>query len=285
MTPRLLWNGYGKAAVRLVKVTRTGPRHEISDLDVEIQLQGDFERCHTLGDNAQVLPTDTMKNSVYVLAREATVDPPEEFGQRLGSHFLRACPAAHDAVISLALHRWDRLAVRGSAHQHAFEQGGTERRLAVVSVDRKGTTVEAGLEGLSLLKTTGSGFAGFLRDGHTTLEETDDRIFATDVTARWKYAGPLRDYSNAWSRIRTALVETFAGHQSASVQQTLYAMGEAALAACPEMTEIRLILPNRHHLLVDLGPFGLENPHEIFVPVLEPYGRIEAVIARDVRIP
>lgn len=280
MSPRLAWNGYGKAAVRLVKVTRVGQHHEISDLTVEVQLQGDFDAAHTSGDNAGVLPTDTMKNSVYILAREGTVDPPEEFGQRLAHHFLDACPAARSALISLAAHRWDRLSVPGGANQYAFMRGAAEQRLAVVAVDQKGSRVEGGLEGLGLLKTTGSGFAGFLRNRHTTLKETDDRIFATDVTARWTYANPPNDYGNAWSVIRAALVETFAGHQSASVQQTLYAMGEAALTACAEISEIRLILPNRHHLLVDLSPFGLENPQEIFVATQEPYGRIEAVIAR-----
>jgi urate oxidase len=144
-----------------------------------------------------------------------------------------------------------------------------------------GVGVEAGIEGLGLLKTTGSGFAGFLRDGYTTLKETDDRILATDVEARWKYTRPPRDYAGAWSAVRASLVETFARQQSVSVQQTLYAMGEAALARCGEIGEIRLILPNRHHLLVDLAPFGLDNPNEIFMPTREPYGRIEAVIVRE----
>jgi urate oxidase len=148
-------------------------------------------------------------------------------------------------------------------------------------MDDQGASVEAGLDGLGLLKTTGSGFAGFLRDRHTTLPDTDDRIFATDVSAQWRYVRSPGDYGDAWRRVRAALVETFAGHQSASVQQTLYAMGDAALAACADLAEIRLVLPNRHHLLVDLGRFGLENANEIFVPTLEPYGRIEAVIARE----
>ena len=280
MTPRLAWNAYGKAAVRLVKVDRGAARHELHDLTVEVQLQGSFGPTHTVGDNSQVLPTDTMKNTVYALARQGSVDPPEAFGERLARHFLGACPAARRAVVEIAVNRWDRARVNDAPHDHAFARGPAERRLATVTLDEAGVGVEAGLEGLGLLKTTGSGFAGFLRDGYTTLQETDDRILATDVEARWKYARPPRDYTGAWSAVRASLVETFAGHGSASVQHTLYAMGEAALARCVEIGEVRLILPNRHHLLVDLTPFGLDNPNQIFVATQEPYGRIEAVIVR-----
>jgi len=221
-----------------------------------------------------------MKNTVYALARQGPVDPPEEFGERLARHFLGACPAARRAVLAIAVNRWDRANVSDAPHEHTFVRGPAERRLATVQVDETGVGVEAGLEGLGLLKTTGSGFAGFLHDAYTTLPETGDRILATDVEARWKYVRPPRDYTGAWSAARASLLETFARHRSASVQQTLYAMGEAALARCDEIGEIRLILPNRHHLLVDLSPFGLDNPNEIFVATREPYGRIEAVIVR-----
>ena len=280
MTPRLSWNGYGKAAVRLVKVDRGEARHELHDLTVEVQLQGEFGPTHTAGDNSQVLPTDTMKNTVYGLARQGPVDPPEGFGERLGRHFLGVCPAARRAVITLAVHRWDRATLNGAPHTHTFVQGSTERRLAIVTMDASVVNFEAGIDGLGLLKTTGSGFAGFLRDSYTTLKETDDRIFATDVEGWWKYSRPPRDHTAAWNDVRASLIETFAGHQSDSVQQTLYLMGEAALARCAEISEIRLVLPNKHHLLVDLSPLGLDNPHEIFVATREPYGRIEALIAR-----
>lgn len=275
MTPRLVWNGYGKAAVRLVKVERAAVRHALHDLTVEVQLQGRFGPAHTAGDNTQVLPTDTMKNTVYALARGGAVDPPEEFGERLARHFLQAAPAADRAVIVLTVHRWER--VSGDA----FSRGPAERRVARVTVEERGTVVEAGLDGLGLLKTTGSAFSGFPRDRYTTLKETEDRILATDVEARWRYERPPKDYGGAWHAVRSSLVETFARHESASVQHTLYAMGEAALGSCAEMTEIRLVLPNRHHLLVDLSPLGLDNPNEIFVATAEPYGRIEAVIGRD----
>ncbi len=279
MTTRLAWNGYGKAAVRLVKVDREARGHDLHDLTVEVQLQGDFGPAHE-GDNSQVLPTDTMKNTVYALARQGPVDPPEVFGERLARRFLAACPAAHRAVITLAVHRWMRAYADGAPHPHAFVRGRSEQRLAWVTVDRGRIEVEAGLEGLGLLKSTGSGFAGFLRDEYTTLRETDDRIMATDVEARWRYERPPADYGAAWTSIEGSLIETFARHESASIQHTLYAMGETALAACPEVGEIRLILPNRHYLLVDLAPLGLTNPNEVFAATREPYGRIEAVVAR-----
>jgi urate oxidase len=278
---RLSWNGYGKAEVRLVKVERSDPVHQLFDLTVETQLQGDFGPAHLAGDNACVLPTDTMKNSVYALAREGPVDPPEEFARRLGRQCLESCPAAALALVTIRMHRWERCSAGEKRHPHAFVRGTEERRMTWISSGRDETLVEAGLEGLGLLKTTGSAFSGYLRDRFTTLAETDDRIFATDVSARWRYARPPADWNTTWATVRAALIETFAGHQSASVQQTLYAMGERALAVAPEIEEIRLILPNRHHLLVDLSPFGLDNPNQIFVATREPYGRIEAVLARE----
>ena len=272
MPARLAWNGYGKAAVRLVKVDR--PAHALHDLTVEIQLQGSFEPAHAAGDNSQILPTDTMKNTVYALARRGPVAPPEPFAERLARHFLGACPEARRAVVSVAVHRWQRAG-------QAFIQGPAERRLATATLDEAGVRHESGLDGLGLLKTTDSGFSNFLRDAYTTLRDTDDRIMATDVEARWTYARPPTDYDATWAAARTSVIETFAQHRSASVQHTLYAMGEAVLDRCQEIGEIRLVLPNRHHLLVDLAPFGLDNPNEIFVATREPYGRIEAVIARQ----
>jgi urate oxidase len=277
---RLIWNGYGKAAVRLVKVDRGPAQHHLHDLTVDTQLQGDFEAAHLSGDNAVVLPTDTMKNTVYAFAREGPVDPPESFAERLGRHFLTACPAARRAVVSVFVHGWSRAGAHSREHPHAFVRGTAERRIARVTVDAVGAAVEAGVDGVGLLKTADSAFTGFLREGHTTLVETRDRIFATELEAEWRYKSTSPSWNEAWAAVRAALVGTFADHRSESVQQTLYAMGTAALDACGEVTEIRLLLPNRHHLLVDLTPFDLDNPNQVFVATQEPYGRIEAVIAR-----
>lgn len=274
VSPRLAWNGYGKAAVRLVKVVRDGPDHELHDLTVDVQIQGDFLAAHLDGLNEAVLPTDTMKNTVYAMAREHAVAPPEEFGIRLARQFAEACPAATSVVIAITVHPWER------AGPTALVRGNVERRLATATMTGAATTIEAGLEGLGMLRTSGSAFGGFLRDRYTTLADAADRLMATDVSARWRYASTPADWQAAWSDIRAALIRTFTTHQSQSVQQTLYAMGAAALAACDAVSEIRLVLPNRHHLLVDLSPFGLDNPDQIYVATAEPYGRIEAVVAR-----
>jgi urate oxidase len=274
MSPRLAWNRYGKAAVRLVKVVRDGPDHVLHDLTVDVQIQGDFTDAHVTGSNAAVLPTDTMKNTVYALAREGAVSPPEDFGVRLVRHFTGACPAARSVVVDITVHAWDH------AGSTALIRGTPERRVATVTMDGAAIAVDAGIEGLGMLKTTGSAFSGFLHDRYTTLGDASDRLMATDVTARWRYTRSPADWEVAWQKVRSALITTFASHRSQSVQQTLYAMGEAALAACPEVGDIRLVLPNRHHLLVDLTPFGLDNPDQIYVATAEPYGRIEAVIAR-----
>lgn len=274
MSPRLVKDAYGKAAIRLVKVVRKGAEHRIFDCTVEVRLEGRFESAHTEGINTDVLPTDTMKNTVFALAKDSVLDEPERFALVLGRHFLETSASADQVTIELLLHRWDRIG------PHAFTRGSSERRVAMVAATRDGMTIEAGIEGLGLLKTAGSAFEGFPRDRYTTLRETDDRIFATDVSARWRYTGFPSSCDTAFDRVRGALVDAFALHQSKSVQHTLYAMGEAALAACPEVTEIDLTMPNRHHLLVDLAPFGLENPNEIFVATTEPHGLIRGTIAR-----
>src|SRR5262249_13823413 len=222
--------------------------------------------------------TDTMKNTVYALARQDPIAHVEAFALRLADHFIGK-PAVERVVIRAIEHRWDRLSVNGRAHPHAFAQPGGEHWTAMVTRDREHSSVVGGLGNLVVLKTSDSAFAGFPRDEYTTLPETTDRILATSVTASWRYASASA-HSTARDRIRNALVETFAAHDSRSVQHTLYAMGEAALAACADLLEITLTLPNRHHLLVDLTPFGLDNPNEIFVATDQPYGLIEATIRR-----
>jgi urate oxidase len=268
----LAWNRYGKSRVRLVKVRRASDAHELIDVTFDIQLEGAFDRVYVDGDNAPCIATDTMKNTVYALARQESIDHVERFAARLAEHFM-AKPAVSKARISAVEHRWDRLS------PHAFVQPGGEQWTAVVTRDAGGTSYSSGVTNLVVLKTTDSAFSGFPRDQFTTLRETEDRIMATSVTAVWSYRAGTTDFA-ARERIRTALVATFAAHKSRSVQHTLNAMGEAALAACPDISDITLTLPNRHHLLVDLEPFGLDNPNEIFVATDQPYGLIEATIRR-----
>ena len=281
MSVILAANNYGKSRVRLVKVTRHPDRHDLKELTVHIQFEGDFEAAHTTGDNRKILPTDTMKNTVYALAHGDPVADPEVFGLKLASHFLDTQAQVSEARIELREHLWKRIKVNGKPHRHAFLSGGNERRLAVVTKSRAATLVEAGIEDLLVLKTTGSGFAGFIKDRFTTLPETNDRIFSTVVAARWRYASPEVDYGLLWREIRRIVLETFAQHDSLSVQQTVHTTGKLVLEAYDQVAEIRFSLPNKHCLLVNLAPFGMENRNEIFVPTDEPHGLIEATITRQ----
>ena len=281
MTIRLAANRYGKSSVRLVTVARGAERHELKDLTVDVAFSGDFETAHRDGDNAAVYPTDSMKNSVYALARRRGVGEIEEFALELARHFRTREPAPAAVEVSVAERLWSRIDCDGRPHAHAFVAGGQERRTARVAADADGERVDAGLADLLVLKTTGSAFAGFPRDAYTTLAETDDRILATSIEARWTYAAANLDWGAAWSTVRRLLCETFAGHDSRSVQHTLWAMGERVLSGVAEIVEIRLRLPNRHHLLADLAPFGLDNPNLVFVATGEPYGLIEATLRRD----
>ncbi len=273
-------NSYGKSAIRLVQLRRSADRHEIHDLTVSVRLEGDFEAAHAAGNNKEIVPTDTMKNTVYAMARGRALDPIEAFGLDLTGHFLGAAPAASRVAVTLEEHAWEPLSVGDRPHPRAFLRSGSETRIAVVTRTRDSAQVEAGLEGLLVLKSGDSAFSGFRRDAYTTLRETRDRILATSVSARWKYSEPDVSYRAAARGIRSTLLETFAEHQSESVQHTLWAMGEAVLARHAEVGEIRLTLPNKHHIAVDLTPFGLTNDNEIFVATEEPYGVIEATVTR-----
>jgi urate oxidase len=279
MPGTLTWSRYGKSRVRMLKVRRTSERHDIVDLTIDIQLEGAFERVYVEGDNRSCLATDTMKNTVYALARHDPIAHGEAFATRLAEHF-GAKPGVSRARISASEARWDRLSAGGRPHPHAFIQAGAEQWTSVVTRDAAGVSVTSGVTNLVVLKTTDSAFAGFPRDEYTTLPETRDRILATSITAQWTYRRGASDFS-ARERIRAALVGAFAAHDSESLQHTLYAMAEAALGASADATEITLTMPNRHHLLVDLTPFGLDNPNEIFVATDQPFGLIEATVRRS----
>ena len=272
-------NSYGKSGIRLVKVIRGEDSHRIRDLTVSIALEGDFEAAHVAGDNSAVLPTDTMKNTVYALARTHPVDSIESFALALSAHFLREDGPASVARVGISERPWEPLAGAGKT-SHAFLRPGAERRVTRVARTRAGVSVESGIEDLTILKSAGSGFAGYARDRYTTLKETEDRILATALEALWLYEPREIRWELAAGAVRSTLLETFAGHASASVQHTLHAMGQAVLDRHAAVSRIRLTMPNKHHLLVDLSPFGLENPNEIFVATEEPYGRIEATLKR-----
>ncbi len=277
MTFVLSQSNYGKSEIRLVKVVRDQGRHELSDVTVDVMLDGDFGAAHDEGDNSALIATDTMRNAVYVLAAKHHVAELETFGRTLVEHFVEAGPTVDRAQVRLVERPWARL----GEHEHAFQRAAGGERVAVVSGDGHTFRVEAGIEGLEVLRTTGSGWSGFVRDELTTLPETDDRILATAISARWVYAEGGIDYRAAWHAARDAILEAFGDHYSPSVQFTLRRMGRAVLKAVEAIERVHLSLPNRHHLLYDLSRFGLENPNEIFHATTEPYGLIEGTVERE----
>ncbi|GAB3266069.1 factor-independent urate hydroxylase [Kineosporia babensis] len=274
-------NQYGKAEVRLVHVDRSSPRHVLTDLNVSTHLRGRFEATYLAGDNASVLATDTQKNTVYAFARKYGVGSPEDFGLRLARHFVQSQPPVQGAQIEIDQLPWQRIEVGGQEHDHAFARPGGERRTTTVTVDGDQAWVVSGLTDLVVLKSTGSEFHGFPRDEYTTLPETTDRILATSVTARWRYASADLDFDAVYPEVRTLLLETFASVHSLALQQTLYAMGQAVLEKFAEVAEIRLSMPNKHHYLADLTPFDLDNPNEVFIAGDRPYGLIEGQVLRE----
>lgn len=280
MSTAMVHNSYGKSRVRLTKVKRHPDRHELKEVCVDIQLEGEFEASFTDGDNSRVIATDSMKNTVYVLAANHAIPDIETFGKDLTSHFLEQYDQVRSATAQLSEDLWVRIGKNGEEHPHAFVSAGNEKRTATVVTGPDGQRVEAGIENLLVLKTAGSEFSGFIRDRYTTLPEARDRIFATSVSARWSYQGDTADFNRLYEKVRTLILEVFAAHHSLAVQQTIHKMGETVLAACPEIERISFSMPNQHRLPFNLLPFGLENRNEIFVPTDEPYGLIKATLKR-----
>jgi urate oxidase len=283
-------NQYGKAEVRVVAVDRSTPRHSLVDLNVSSSLRGDFAAAHTAGDNAHVLTTDAQKNTVFAFARDG-IGSPEAFGLRLARHFADSYDWISGARVVVESYGWDRIAVGGQPHDHAFRRTGGDVRTAVVTADHSGPApqlhVLAGLTDLVVLTTTGSEFWGFPVDPYTTLPETRDRILATAVTARWRYTTTDLDWDDIFPSVRSTLLETFATTHSLALQQTLYAMGEAVLERHPQVAEVRMSMPNKHHFLQDLSAFGLSNDLDgqpgavVYHADDRPYGLIEGSVLRD----
>jgi urate oxidase len=274
-------NTYGKSSVRVMKVQRDGPLHTIREWKVEVLLTGDFETCFTQGDNSEILPTDTMKNTVYSRARESTAEAMEDFARELAEFFLARNPQVERVAITIAGTAWDHALVQGKPHPSTFVRGSNETQTTAVTCVQGGeASVTSGLDGLVLLKTANSGFEGYLKDSLTTLPETADRLLGTAMRAQWKYRSADLPFEQLRSKLRETLIQAFAEHDSKSVQHTLYAMAQAALEAVPEIMDVELAMPNKHCLLVDLSRFGQTNPNQIFVPTDEPYGNIVARIHR-----
>jgi urate oxidase len=274
-------NTYGKSSVRVMKVQRDGPLHTVKEWKVEVLLSGDFETCFTVGDNSAILPTDTMKNTVYSRARESTAECIEDFARELAEFFLARNPQVERVAITIAGTAWDHALVRGKPHPSTLVRGSNETETTAVTYVQGGeVSVTSGLDGLVLLKTANSGFEGYPKDSLTTLPETADRLLGTSMRAQWKYESAVLPFEQLRSKLRETLIQAFAEHDSKSVQHTLYAMAQAALEAVPQIMDVELAMPNKHCLLVDLSRFGQTNPNQIFVPTDEPFGNIVARIRR-----
>jgi len=275
-------NRYGKSRVRLVQVKRNSSRHEFREWTLQVLLEGDFASCFEDGDNSKILPTDTMKNTVYSLARNSAAECMEEFAQELAEFLARRNPQVSRAEVSISQKKWEHLNAGGKLHLTTFVQSSGECQTTTVTRTEQGTvSVRSGLENLVIMKTSGSGFEGYIRDPLTTLPEMKDRLFGAAVKANWNYSSSQPAYSLLRTKIRETLLATFAGHESKSVQHTLHAMARAVLEGVPEVEDIEIAMPNKHCLLVDLSRFGQDNPNEIFVPIDEPHGYIEARVRRQ----
>jgi len=279
---KLLHHHYGKARIRVMKVARDGKRHSVKELDISVMLQGNFDASYTKADNSLVVPTDTMKNTVNVLAKEKLGAETESFGLLVAQHFLNTYPQVETAQVRLSERCWERIAVKGQPHSHSFTEKSPAKPFAEVTCSRQETIIQSGVSDLLILKTTESGFEGYdVRDKFTTLPETKDRIFATQLRATWLFLRQPSSYVQTNARILEAMLEVFASTYSPSVQTTLFQMGEAALKAAPDISKITLAMPNKHCLLINLVPFGVKNSNELFLPTDEPHGQIEGTITRD----
>lgn len=272
-------NRYGKAAIRLVRVLREPGGHRVRDLTVAIALEGDFAAAHTDGDNTLVVATDTMKNTAYAFAQEHLHGAIEAYGVALAEHFLEN-PQVDRATVNLRGHHWRPLEVDGRPAPDALIRGGEGTRVATVTATRGGTSIEAGVEDLIVMKTTRSSFTGFPRDRYTTLPEAEDRLMATKIAAVWRYGSPSVDLDETFLAVRTTLLEVFAEHDSPSVQTSVWIMGRAILERHEEVDEVRMVLPNLHHWRVDLTPFGIEDDGGTYIATTEPHGLIEATVRR-----
>jgi len=281
MVIRLDKNAYGKNAIHLSKIIRQPDRHEIRHISVNISLQGDFGTVHTVGDNTKVLPTDTMKNTVYALAKDHFTSSIEAFGLYLADYLQTNNPQVSEVQVSLTEYCWQRMTFDDTPHPHSFVNGGSEKHEALITQDRQQTTLSEGISDLLILKTTDSGFEHYIKDKYTTLKETPDRIFSTECDITWKYETVPPDPEQLYKAIRENLLHTFATHKSLSVQHTLYAMGEDVLKTFPAVQEITLKMPNKHHILFNLQQFGMDNNNEIFIATDEPYGYITGTIVRS----
>lgn len=278
---KLAAHRYGKAKVRVLKILRDGDIHTVKEIDVTAILKGDFATSYTDGDNSKVVPTDTIKNTINILAKEHLHEEIERFALVVGEHFLKRYKQVQEAEIEIEERGWSRLKIDSQPHPHSFCAQDQGQRFTRVFCKADVKTVQSGIRNLLILKSTGSGFEGYPKCDYTTLPETSDRILATSFSATWTFSDAPERYDRANDAILQAMLKVFAENYSPSAQTTLFQMGEAALAVCAQISHIDLAMPNKHYLLINLAPFDLENKNEVFLPTDEPHGQIEASVARD----
>lgn len=281
MSIQLSRTSYGKSAVRVMKLIKHTDWHEIKEVEVCTLFEGEFEEAHTIGDNSNVLPTDTQKNTVFALAKDHPLNTIEDFGLHLAQHFLGQNPQIHKVRIELSQKQWTRINDQGLPHPKAYQRGGNEKWTAVIELTKDSTSIQSGIADLLILKTTDSGFSNFKRDALTTLKDTEDRIFATSLTAVWDYTSSATDYAALRESVQSNLLSSFANHKSLSVQHTLYDMGKRVLDKVVPVSKIDLDMPNKHNLLVNLEPFDMTNENEIFVVTDEPFGVIRGTLKKS----
>lgn len=284
MSAKIIYQSYGKHAVRVSKIKR--PRqaaaanelHEFVEVSVNIELDGDFQPSYVARDNSLVVATDTCRNTIYVLAKDDPIETIEDFGTSIARHFLRAYSHISRVQVQLEQHLWHRL----PSSSYGFIGTDKEQPTSTIEAHREtGLQITSGIQNLMIAKTTESGFSNFHRDEYRTLPDVDDRILATNAKASWTYKVAPESFAVARQRIRSSMLRTFLDHYSHSVQETLYRMGCAALDAEPTVEAIHLEMPNKHHIQFNLVPFGRTNDNEIFVVTDEPYGFISATVARE----
>ena len=276
---------YGKANVRVLRVQRDAGRHEVREARIRVTLDGDFARAYTAADNSSVVPTDTMKNLVNVLALEHLEAANEPFALAIAECFLERYEQVSEAQVEIDETVWNRMSIAGRPHEHNFVRSESSTPFARVTATRSAREVIAGIRDLAIMKTTASGFVDYVQDEYTTLPPTSDRVLATRLCATWRFGGGGDSrpdhFGGAAGAIRAALLRVFATTYSHSVQDSLYRMGEAALAAAPAIEEITLAMPNVHYLAIDLSRFGRDAKGRLFLPTDEPNGQIEATLRRQ----
>ncbi|KAG1851507.1 hypothetical protein C8R48DRAFT_725765 [Suillus tomentosus] len=307
---------YGKDLVRVFRVVRDGEFHQVVEYNVTVLLEGDIETSYSVADNSVIVATDSMKNITYYLAKISPhILSPERFALHLGTHIVSRYAHIHRAFVTLEKLRWSRIALGANdhPHPHSFIRDGNDRQTVEVEVDasagkdKLSAKVTSGITDLLVLKSGGSAFHGFIRDEYTTLREVDDRVLSTSVDLTYTFAplslisptddkkldfivpegfalGGVWDAVNVATRARTATLDIFALDSSASVQATLFKMGQRVIAENAGVESVTYNLPNKHYIPVDMKYIGVDNTTpanaEVFVPVSAPSGLISATISR-----